>query len=47
MMVDAAAKFERSAPAISIIVVSYNTRQITLECLRSVFAQTSQPFELM
>lgn len=27
-------------PTVSIIVVSYNTRQMTLECLRSVFDQT-------
>jgi len=27
-------------PDISIIVVSYNTREMTLECLRSVVAET-------
>src|SRR6202046_1060966 len=27
-------------PEISIIVVSYNTREMTLECLRSVVAET-------
>jgi GT2 family glycosyltransferase len=37
----------QSAPLVSIIVVSYNTREMTLECLRSVFAQTLQPFELI
>ncbi|MDH5797747.1 MAG: glycosyltransferase family 2 protein, partial [Paracoccaceae bacterium] len=36
-----------SDPIVSIIVVSYNTREMTLECLRSVFAQTDQPFELI
>jgi len=36
-----------SAPLVSIIVVSYNTREMTLECLRSVFAQTHLPFELI
>jgi len=34
-------------PAVSIIVVSYNTREMTLECLRSVFAETRAPFELI
>jgi GT2 family glycosyltransferase len=36
-----------SAPLVSIIIVSYNTREMTLECLRSVFAQTRRPFELI
>ena len=34
-------------PAVSIIVVSYNTRQMTLECLRSVVAETEIPYELI
>jgi len=34
-------------PAVSIIVVSYNTRQLTLECLRSVVAETEIPYELI
>ncbi len=34
-------------PILSIIVVSYNTRQMTLECLESVYAQTDLPFELI
>ena len=46
-MVDAAGECGQSAPLVSIIVVSYNTREMTLECLRSVFAQTGQPFELI
>ncbi len=34
-------------PALSIIVVSYNTREVTLECLRSVYGQTRETdFEL-
>ena len=36
-----------SSPLVSIIIVSYNTREMTLECLRSVFAQTDQPFEVI
>lgn len=33
---------------VSIIIVSYNTRELTLECLRSVYAQTREtPFELL
>ncbi|MCC6360773.1 MAG: glycosyltransferase family 2 protein [Phycisphaerales bacterium] len=35
-------------PRVSIIVVSYNTRELTLACLRSVFEQTfDTPFELL
>jgi GT2 family glycosyltransferase len=34
-------------PAVSIIIVSYNTRQLTLECLRSVVAETRIPYELI
>lgn len=34
-------------PRVSIIVVSYNTREMTLECLRSVQAQTQVPYELI
>ncbi|MEM6481690.1 MAG: glycosyltransferase family 2 protein [Pseudomonadota bacterium] len=36
-----------SAVEISILVVSYNTRDMTLECLRSVVAETSVPYELI
>lgn len=32
---------------VSIIVVSYNTREMTLECLRSVYAETTSSFELI
>ena len=33
---------------LSIIVVSFNTREVTLECLRSVYAETKEtPFELI
>lgn len=34
-------------PRVSIIVVSYNTRDMTLACLRSVVAQTTLPYELL
>lgn len=34
-------------PVLSIIVVSYNTRDITLACLRSIYAETKTPFELI
>lgn len=34
-------------PVVSIIVVSYNTREMTLECLRSVVAETTIPYELL
>jgi hypothetical protein len=37
-----------SAPTLSIIVVSYNTREMTLECLRSVLRETVETqFELV
>lgn len=38
---------DAAAPSLSIIVVSYNTREMTLECLRSVYAETRAPFELI
>ena len=34
-------------PELSIIVVSYNTRDMTLECLASVYEQTTTPFEII
>lgn len=34
-------------PEVSIIVISYNTREMTLACLESVFAETRTPFELI
>jgi GT2 family glycosyltransferase len=36
-----------TAPVLSIIVVSYNTREMTLACLRSLYAETQTPFELI
>ena len=33
-------------PKVSIIVISYNTNEMTRECLRSVVAETSAPYEL-
>ncbi len=45
---DAAAGRGPVSPVLSIIVVSYNTRELTLACLRSVYEQTRQtPFELI
>ena len=35
------------APAVSIVVVSYNTRAMTLECLRSIRAETRTPHEVI
>lgn len=35
------------APRLSILVVSYNTREMTLACLASVFAETKASFELI
>jgi N-acetylglucosaminyl-diphospho-decaprenol L-rhamnosyltransferase len=35
-------------PSVSILIVSYNTRELTLACLRSVYAQTQQvPYEVI
>lgn len=34
-------------PEVSVIVVSYNTKDMTLECLRSVIAETRTPFEII
>jgi GT2 family glycosyltransferase len=34
-------------PLVSILVISYNTRAMTLECLRSVVAETTVPHELI
>jgi GT2 family glycosyltransferase len=34
-------------PAASILVISYNTRDMTLACLKSVIAETTVPFELI
>ncbi len=36
-----------TTPLLSIIVISYNTRDMTLECLASVYAETKTPFELI
>jgi GT2 family glycosyltransferase len=35
------------APLVSILVISYNTRAMTLDCLRSVIAETTVPYELI
>jgi GT2 family glycosyltransferase len=34
-------------PELSIIVISYNTREMTLACLASVYEQTETPFEVI
>lgn len=35
------------APVVSILVVSYNTREMTLACLRSIRAETRTPVEIL
>lgn len=35
------------APVVSIIIISYNTKDMTLECLRTVVDQTTVPYELI
>lgn len=37
----------KTPPVLSIIIVSYNTREMTLACLASVMAQTQTPFEVI
>ena len=34
-------------PIFSVLIVSYNTRELTLACLRSVIAQTRTPHEIL
>ena len=34
-------------PVVSILVISYNTREMTLACLASVVAETGVPYELI
>jgi len=36
-----------ASPEASIVVISYNTRDMTLACLASVYAETRTPFELI
>ena len=36
-----------SAPRVSILVISYNTRAMTLDCLRSLQAETTVPHEVI
>jgi GT2 family glycosyltransferase len=36
-----------TAPILSIIIISYNTRTMTLACIASVYAQTRTPFEVI
>ncbi|MBB5723635.1 hypothetical protein FHS72_003280 [Loktanella ponticola] len=38
---------DTQTPLLSIIVISYNTRDITLACLASVYAETTTPFEVI
>lgn len=34
-----------ASPALTVLIISFNTREMTLACLRSLFAETRQPFE--
>ena len=38
---------EAAAPVVSILVISYNTKAMTLDCLASVVAETTVPYELI
>jgi len=38
---------DQSPPDLSILIVSYQTREMTLACLRSVMAETRVPFEIL
>lgn len=44
---EAAPSGEPSAPEVSILVVSYNTRDMTLDCLRSIARETRRPHEVI
>ncbi|MBS3649422.1 glycosyltransferase [Pseudaminobacter sp. 19-2017] len=44
---EASALASQCDPVVSIVVVSYNTREMTLECLHSVFGETRTRFELI
>lgn len=37
----------RPAPVVSVLVISYNTQAMTLDCLASVLAETTVPYELV
>ncbi|MBM1222507.1 glycosyltransferase family 2 protein [Ponticoccus sp. SC2-23] len=37
----------REAPELSVIIVSFNTSEMTLACIESVYAQTTVPFEVI
>lgn len=43
----APAEDDHASPDLSIIVISYNTREMTLACLQSVYDQTTTPFQLI
>lgn len=47
MPTDTAMPAPPRAPVLSIVVISYNTREMTLDCLASVHTQTRTPFELI
>lgn len=36
-----------AAPVVSVLVVSYNTRAMTIDCIASVLAETTLPYELI
>ena len=36
-----------AAPVVSVLVISYNTRAMTLDCLASLAAETSVPHEVI
>jgi GT2 family glycosyltransferase len=36
-----------AVPLVSILVISYNTREMTLDCIASVIAETTVPYELI
>lgn len=45
--IDPAADPAAATPVVSILVVSYNTRALTLDCLRSIAAETTLPHEVI
>jgi len=47
MTSDPAQTADTTAPSVSIIIISYNTRQMTLDCIQSVIDETTVPYELI
>jgi hypothetical protein len=45
--IEALARDGQGPPELSVIIVSFNTRELTIACIESVYAQTTTPFEVI